>query len=460
VSEQTIESSQDVPAQWALGETFVPKGRYTDPDFLALEYERLFPYVWQPACREEEIADPGDYLDYEIGKQSVLVTRQEDGAIKAFHNACRHRGMKLAGGAGCVKEFRCRFHGWRYDLDGTSTFVHCREEFADRPDEDWNLTPVHVATWGGWVFISMAEEPEPFEEWIEPVASSLEPFRLEDMRFRWRKRTILPANWKTVLDAFIEGYHTPGTHPQTMRYTEALRPSAKPAPPEEFSHAPFTPSFTFENHSRFIFGQRPESAERDAERQARMAQPDVYARTMQYQHLEVHSLVTERDYRAADKLAEMESVPVHPFLTFQELCEELAREEGVDYPSMSLEEYMNGNGDWHVFPDLVLLVEKSCVLGYRIRPCGDDPDRCIFDMFSLEHFPPDAIPETKWQFFENWRDHDDWGQLPGQDLKNIADIQAGLHSLGFEGHWLNTVQETAVHNQHVIADRYLFPGDG
>lgn len=449
-----------VPEAWELGETFVPKGRYIDPGFLQLEYDRLFTQVWQPACREEELPEPGSYYEYTIGDEAIVVVRQADDSIEAFYNTCSHRGMRLVAGAGHVEEFRCRFHGFRFALDGENTFIPCKEEFADRSDEEWALNSVRVDTWGGWVFVTMAEDPPPLLEWLGPLPSSLAPFRLEDMRYRWRKKTYLPANWKTVIDAFVEGFHTPGTHPQTMRYADGVRPSARPAPPEEFAHAPFTPSFPLENHSRFIFSARPDAAERDAERQKVNSRPEVYAHTMQYQYLEVGSLVTERDYRAADQLAEMEPSEMPPFLVFQQLCEKLAREEGVDYPSMSMEEYFAGNGDWHVFPTLVLLVEKSCVLGYRVRPDGNDPDRCIFEMFSLEHFAPGDVPETKWQEFENWRDHDGWGQLPGQDLKNIADIQSGMHSRGFEGHWLNTVQEMCVHNQHVIANRFLFGSDG
>lgn len=451
---------QVMPERWELGESFVPKGRYIDPEFVQLEYERLFPKVWQPACRQEEIPEPGSYHEYTIGRESIVVVRQDDHSVRAFYNTCAHRGMRLLGGTGRVADIRCRFHGWRYGIGGCSTFVACRDEFAERPDEEWNLKPVHVDTWGGWIFVSMADDPQPLLEWLDPLPAALKPFRLEDMRYRWRKRTYLPANWKTVIDAFVEGYHTPGTHPQTMRYVEGLRPSARPAEPEEFSHAPFTPSTRFENHSRFVYTARPETSERDAERQKANARPQVYAHTMQYQHLEVGSLVTERDFRAAEQLAQMDEVPVHPFLTYHELCEQLAKAEGVDFPDVSLEQYMAGNGDWHVFPTLVMLVEKSCLLGYRVRPHGDDPDSCIFEMFSLEHFPPGEVPETKWQEFENWRDHDGWGQLPTQDLKNIGDIQAGMHSRGFEGHWLNQVQETSVHNQHVIADRFLFTDGG
>jgi Rieske 2Fe-2S family protein len=453
----TATATTAVPEQWAIGETFVPKGRYIDPAFLQLELERLFPQVWQIACREEEIDEVGSFYDYTVGRQSILVVRQPDRSIKAFHNTCAHRGMKLIGGAGCVGEFRCRFHGWRYGLDGANTFVPCREEFADRPDEEWNLVPVHVGTWGGWVFVSMADDPEPLLEWLDPLPTALAPFRLEDMRYRWRKRTYLPANWKTVIDAFIEGYHTPGTHPQTMRYVDGLRPSARPAEPDEFVYAPYTPSIPYKNHSRFVYTQRPENAERDAARQQAAARPEVYARTMQYQYLEVGSLVTERDYRAAEKLAAMEPCETPPFLLYHQLCEELAREEGVDFPTMSMEQYFAGNGDWHIFPSVVVLVEKSCLLGYRMLPDGEDPNRCVFEMFSLEHFAPGEVPETKWQEFQHWRDHDGWGQLPTQDLKNIDDIQAGLHAAGFKGHWLNTAQEMSIRNQHAIADRFLFP---
>lgn len=450
-----------MPGSWELGENFVPKGRYLDPEFTQLEYERLFPQVWQPACREEEIPEPGSYHEYEIGRESILVVRQADETIRAFYNACSHRGMKLMPGTGKVDEFRCRFHGWRFDLEGGNTFVACREEFADRPEDEWALKPVHVGTWGGWVFVSMADEPEPLLEWLEPMTTALAPFRLEDMRFRWRKRTFLPANWKTVIDAFVEGYHTPGTHPQTMRYAdEGLRPSARPAQPPEFDHAPFTPSIRHENHSRFVYSARPDAAERDAERMKANSMPEVYARTMQYQYLEVGSLVTERDSRACEQLAQMEPSEVPAFMLYHQLTEKLALEEGVDYPVMDMPTYFAGNGDWHIFPTLVLLVEKSCVLGYRVRPDGDDPNRCIFEMFSLEHFSEHEEPDSVWQEFANWREHDGWGQLPTQDLKNIADIQAGMHSRGFTGHWLNRVQETSVHNQHVIADRFLFPSPG
>ena len=112
------------------------------------------------------------------------------------------------------------------------------------PSEDWALQPVHVDTWGGWVFVNPGADPEPLLQWLDPLPTLLGPFRLEDMRYRWRKRVVVPANWKTVIDAFIEGYHTPGTHPQVLRPFEGTEPSSRPALIDEYPRAPFAPTFT------------------------------------------------------------------------------------------------------------------------------------------------------------------------------------------------------------------------
>jgi phenylpropionate dioxygenase-like ring-hydroxylating dioxygenase large terminal subunit len=450
-----------VPEKYACGDTFVPKDRYIDPEFLRLELDRLFTKAWQVACREEEIPDPGCYYEYTIGRQSIMVVRQKDGGIKAFYNTCAHRGMKIVRGTGCASEgdLRCEFHGWRYGFDGRSTFVPCRDEFAYRPRDEWGLNEVKVDTWGGWIFITMAQSPPDLLEWLDPIAKVLAPFRLQDMRYRWRKRTFLPANYKTVIDAFIEGYHTPGTHPQTLRATQGPRPSAEPAPPQEFVYAPYTPTITYPNQSRFVYTQRPDKAERESARQEQAARPEVFANSMQYNYLEVGSLVTERDYRAAQELAKLEPSEVPPFVLYHKMCEDLAIAEGVDFPKMTMEQYFAGNGDWHVFPTLVILVEKSCLLGYRMLPDAEDPNRCTFEMFSLEHFAPGEVPQTHWQEFERWEDHDGWGELPTQDLKNIGAIHAGMHSNGFAGLWLNTAQEMSIRNEHAIADRFIFGDD-
>src|SRR5262245_25685051 len=143
----------------------IPAQRYFDEEFFNLERERLWPHVWQMACRLEQISEVGDWIEYQNLGKSVIVVRTEDG-VKAFHNACRHRGVPIAGGKGnghgnCKSSgFVCPFHGWRFNMDGENTFVYGKQLFSERqldPD-DINLIPCRVETWGGCAFINFDDD--------------------------------------------------------------------------------------------------------------------------------------------------------------------------------------------------------------------------------------------------------------------------------------------------------------
>ncbi len=135
----------------------VPKERYYDPAFFALEAEQLWPKTWQMACRLEEIPGAGDFAEYEILDQSVVVVRTEDLGVRAFHNACRHRGVRFAQGRGSRPGgFVCPFHGWCYGTDGHNARVTQASMFAPHNLEpgDIDLTPVRCETWGGCAWVN------------------------------------------------------------------------------------------------------------------------------------------------------------------------------------------------------------------------------------------------------------------------------------------------------------------
>ncbi len=124
----------DVP--YAMNDPlYVPRERYYDRQFFELEKKYLWPKVWQMACRLEEIPEPGDFVEYEICDQSVIVVRQRDRAVKAFHNTCRHRGTQLCKGSGHLPagQIRCPFHGWRWNLDGSNSFSVRAPRFRTGP---------------------------------------------------------------------------------------------------------------------------------------------------------------------------------------------------------------------------------------------------------------------------------------------------------------------------------------
>jgi len=199
----------------------IPTARYVDPDFAQLEREHLWNRVRQIAGREEQIADPGDVFEYEIGLVSILIVRGEDGELAAMRNACRHRGTKLAVGRtsvdGCL---RCPYHGWEYGLDGALVTVVDREDFGAALPEGLRLGPVRLETFGGFVFVNLDPEAMPLRQFLGPLCNLLAPYRLEDMRLRLARTTVLPANWKTVIDAFNEGYHVQALHRQILPWID------------------------------------------------------------------------------------------------------------------------------------------------------------------------------------------------------------------------------------------------
>jgi len=151
----------------------IPRSRYTSAEFAALENEFLWTRTWQFACLEAEIADPGDYVVYDVADQSLLVTRGPDGSVKAFHNSCLHRGTKLRDDDGRAKSFRCPFHGWRWDLEGTLVELPANWDVPQVWEDPVAscLPEALVAVWAGFVFVNMDLEgpmPEPAETTVLP----------------------------------------------------------------------------------------------------------------------------------------------------------------------------------------------------------------------------------------------------------------------------------------------------
>jgi phenylpropionate dioxygenase-like ring-hydroxylating dioxygenase large terminal subunit len=133
----------------AVRDDFVPKDAYLSREFLELEKERLWPKVWLMACRLEEIPNVGDYLVFDIADDSVVIVRSAADRIEAFHNVCPHRGRRLVNDTGRIGQFVCRFHGWKFNLDGSNHEVIDRDDWKGAlSDEDVSLRRVSVARCG------------------------------------------------------------------------------------------------------------------------------------------------------------------------------------------------------------------------------------------------------------------------------------------------------------------------
>ena len=438
----------DSPAQlasWlAHDDGFVPKARYLDPEFLALELDHVWSRVWQIACRVEEVAEPGDYVVYDIGDQSAIIARDAHGAIHAFHNVCLHRGTRLADGPGHLDDgaFRCPFHAWRYAPDGRCVEVVDVDDFPSLPD-DLRVPAVLADVWGGFVFVNFDPDAEPLVEYLAPLPELLAPYHLEQMRLRSVISTVLPANWKAAVDAFNEAYHVQGAHHQILPFTDDV-------------------SIRYELLGKHAHYGRLPGARRELRPSPRLGlTADDYDEGEMLANmvggLGGAFLGEERELVAT--LREEGAAPGRTLLeTYEERRRALLEARGLDVSGFAPDQ-MASVDDVFVFPNIVGPVYPGSALIFRARPAGrDDPDHCIHDTWVLEWPPPESEAKPlRRREFPNWRDRD-WGVLTEQDYDNLERVQRGMHSHAFTGLRLNPRQEINVLHMHRGIDAYLLAG--
>lgn len=402
-----------------------PKQRYYDPEFFALEAERLWPRVWQMACRLEEIPNVGDVVEYTILDQSVLVVRTSDTEVRAFQNACRHRGVTLVEGrASCADGFTCPFHGWRYGLDGANAGVPQRKTFAqDNLDpDDIHLVPVRCDTWGGCAWINLDEDAPPLRQSLEPVATILDGWKVETLRTVWWYACRLPVNWKLAEAAFLEQYHVVTSHPQLVI-------------PGRYGRVPGT---TF-----------------DA---AEFVDADIhYLRTM---NEGMAGMVHADDVRVAEELRDVE-LPEdadEAIEAWQRALNDAVvahhRDAGHDIPDLNALRDSGGDEPMgYAFPHWFVLPMYSSASSYRFRPLG--PEETLMEIWSLARFPegtepPPPTPPEPWEV-----DDPRWPPIPAQDFSNLPRQQKGLHTQGFEFLRLSEKAEGHISNFERTLDGFL-----
>jgi nitrite reductase/ring-hydroxylating ferredoxin subunit len=196
------------------------------PEFYELERDAIFRRAWLNVGRVEDVPRRGSYVtrELQVARASLLIVRGLDDEVRAFHNVCRHRGNKLVWEdepreetRGMCRQFACKYHGWRYDLEGALTFVQQQGEFFDVDLERNGLAPVHCEVWAGFVFVNLADQPEQtLREFLGPMIGGLEDYPFEQLTERYDFVAENNSNWKLFADAFQEYYHVPSLHPQQV----------------------------------------------------------------------------------------------------------------------------------------------------------------------------------------------------------------------------------------------------
>ncbi|MFC7384063.1 aromatic ring-hydroxylating oxygenase subunit alpha [Sphaerisporangium rhizosphaerae] len=201
----------------------LPGRFYTDQDVFALEQRRIFETMWFCAARADDLDGPGAFRTVQVGRESVIVSRAKDGSARAFLNVCRHRGARL-----CTEEsgrvrraFQCPYHAWAYDLDGTLIAAPNLSTMPDIDRVEYGLVTAHVREWLGYVWVCLADEPPSFEQDVLGAVvtrlgdlASIENYGVEKLKVGRRIVYDVRANWKLIVENFMECYHCATIHPE------------------------------------------------------------------------------------------------------------------------------------------------------------------------------------------------------------------------------------------------------
>ncbi|HTK66098.1 MAG TPA: aromatic ring-hydroxylating dioxygenase subunit alpha [Pseudonocardia sp.] len=418
----------------SFGTEDIAVDRYLSEDFMKLEYEKLWSRVWQWACLDYEIPEPGDHLVYEIGDKSVLIVRQPEGDIKAFYNSCQHRATLMAEGPGKgATSFVCPFHAWAYNLDGTLKNVPCQWDFPQVTEnrEKFGLREIKCDVYGGFVFINFDDNASPLLDHLDVIPEHFKPFPLENRFSVANIRKIVPINWKACMEAFMESYHVVQTHQQALEFTGDAN----------------TQYDIWNTTSRLITLTGTPSP-----------------------HLpEGHS--EEDVFAAAAEAFAPPGTPIPPLpegVTAREAIAELAKQMvgpavGLDLNDRSHVELIDSI-EYFVFPNWLPWAGVTQGLQYRFRPNGNDPHSSIFDIqlqlpFNPEGPRPPSAPlkvlEYEDSFAEKAPELSLFGPIFDQDFSNLVLIQKGMKTHGKPGVSFSDYQEARIRHFHQLLDKWL-----
>jgi Rieske 2Fe-2S family protein len=201
----------------------LPGSTYTDEAIFAAEQARIFEMMWFCAARSSDLPGPGSFTTVQVGRESVLITRNRKGEVRAFFNVCRHRGAQLCNDESgqAARAFQCPYHAWTYDFDGKLIAAPNLTKMPDIDRIEYGLRKISVHEWLGYVWVCLAEEPPSFDDSVRSAIvdrlgdlESIERYGVESLAVGRRIRYDVRANWKLIIENFMECYHCATIHPE------------------------------------------------------------------------------------------------------------------------------------------------------------------------------------------------------------------------------------------------------
>lgn len=396
-----------------------------------LEIDHLWKKVWQVAGRIEDLQEPGDSFLYEIGDDSLIILRSSDQTLRAYHNACLHRGMRLRSEPGRLQRLRCPFHGFTWNLQGQIVDIPCRWDFPEIEDDALTLPEAQVDTWGGFVFVNFDLEAPALADYLGDLPRHFHTWPLDERYVAARVERRIACNWKVAIEAFIETLHIAGVHPASL------------------------PFFGDTNSQYDVWADQPHF---DRMLNASGIQSPRIANTLS-------------DQQIVDTAARFGMVEpgtrVSPGQTARAVLVEASRKNlesalGIDtapYSDAEVQDVIQ----YSLFPNTVLFGGIGSPLCYRALPFENDPNSCRFEVSLLLPKPkgssaPDPAAPRWLEEHEKWSDVPElsyFGPVLDEDQAVMPEIQRGLRSSRASNLSLSLYQEKRIRHFRQILNHYL-----
>lgn len=472
------------------GPTVVPASQYYDKAFHDLEVEKVWKRVWQMACHEDDIPEVGDYLVYDIAHLSFLIVRTGQEEFKSFYNACLHRGRMLKSHGGkCAREFRCSFHGWAWNTDGSLKEVPCQWDFPTVSARTHSLPQTKVGRWGGFVFINPDPDAQSLESYLGDLSDQFPHLPYEKRGKVAHVSKILRCNWKVAQEAFSEAYHVIATHPTILEsigdansqydvfgnYSRAISPGFTPSPHMNGRQsAPLEDARMFTRLRHPLTGHVYEKADDGlvhvingrGEVSRFSADATWVDGPLTHADPNMCDWIGGRQLPGADRLPLSPSPQVPAGKNLRQVAAEPIRES---YRA-ALGDAVDGVSDAELLDSIYLTVFPNFHpwgafhrIVYRFRPNGDNPEECIMECMYLAPSPdggkrPAAAPIHHLGPDDDWVDAPELGMLAkvfNQDVVNMPEVQRGLKMMRNGEVIFANYGETKIRHFHMLLDQWI-----
>ncbi|MEM1189427.1 MAG: aromatic ring-hydroxylating dioxygenase subunit alpha [Pseudomonadota bacterium] len=431
VLEQTLSrppKELEAPLRWDT----VSADRYIGADYLKREFRNVWHKVWNIGGVSYQMPEPGDYLTAEIGIDSVLMVRQEDGRVRAFFNTCPHRGTRITEAEeGHAQKFACPYHGWEFNREGVVTYVPDEEDFAETPCGTARLKEMQCEERFGFIWFNFDSSAASLEAFLgETITRELDSHRIEDMLRVLDITADTRSNWKILTDNFNEAYHVKVLHPELIPYIAA-----------DYQDCQFD---RFANgHNRGWFPSFMPSKEYGSEV---IGEP---LKTMAAQWG-----LNSDDYVGRENWMRLR-------LDVQKAKRALGPDQGYAHYAYRADYQLTDYVIYNLFPNNVITVGPDGVQLLRPRPHPTDPAQCLFDHWWLVNriegqlTTPSPAGGPDLPVEDAMHEHIEYGEktlgtTADQDLSIAAMQQKGLASAGFQGYWLpNQERRVQAFHEHL-----------